>query len=122
MSGSPCTDDATCLASSKKQPSCKYVARTITTNLETLCWCLQWTNFESLCTVKMIDDEVADARIKNECSDSDCFEQKSVIETKFTKSTKSTKSSAPLRMGFARINAVNAIIAVISVVLSLVFI
>jgi hypothetical protein len=67
----------------------------------------------------MIDDEVADARIKNECSDSDCFEQKSVIETKFTKST---KSSAPLRMGFARINAVNAIIAVISVVLSLVFI
>ena len=85
-------------------------------------WCLQCTNFESLCTLKMINDEVADARIKNECSDSDCFEQKSVIETKFTKSTKSTKSSAPLRMGFARINAANAVIAVISVVLSLVFI
>jgi hypothetical protein len=44
MSGSPCTDDATCLASrkkddatclasSKKKPNCNYVARTITTNL-----------------------------------------------------------------------------------------
>ena len=54
------------------------------------------------------DDEVADARIKNECCDSDCFKEKSRIETKFTKST---KSSAPLRMGFARINAANAVIA-----------
>jgi len=66
-----------------------------------------------------IDDEVADARIKNECCDSDCFKEKSRIETKFTKST---KSSAPLRMGVATINAVNSIVAVISVVLSLVFI
>jgi hypothetical protein len=80
--------------------------------------CLHFVHW-CLCTLKMIDDEVADARIKNECSDSDCFEQKSDIETKFTKST---KSSAPLRMGFARIKSVNAVIAVISVVLLLVFI
>ncbi len=55
--------------------------------------------------------QMADSRIKNECSDdSDCFEYKSGFEIK------STKSSASLRMPFAPITAV------VSVVLSLVLI
>ena len=65
----------------------------------------------ALIPAKLFLVQVADSRIKKECSDSDCFEYDDSLAEQ-----KSTKSSASLCMPFAPITAV------VSVVLSLVLI